>query len=106
MGVGDFAVDVGENQDRMGSIYTLYVFQLSFATTANTIVSGAVAERVKLSSYIIFAFFNVLIYVFPAHWVWGGNGFLYTRGCVDIAGNRPIELTSLMSIWHYISYHL
>lgn len=86
VGIGDFPVDVGEDTSRMGTTYIMYVFQLSFATTATTIVSGAMAERVKLDSYVVFAFVNVLIYVFPAHWVWGSNGFLYTMGIVDVAG--------------------
>lgn len=42
-GWGDFAINPGE--DRMGQVYTTFFFQLSFATTATTIVSGAIAER-------------------------------------------------------------
>ena len=49
-------------------------------------MSGAVAERVKLHSYIIFAMFNTIAYSIPAHWIWGG-GFLADRGVVDIAGS-------------------
>ena len=63
-----------------------FLLQLSFASTATTIVSGAVAERVKLHSYIVFAMFNTVAYAIPAHWIWGG-GFLNKRGVVDIAGS-------------------
>ena len=52
-------------------------FQLSFSTTATTIVSGAMAERTKLSAYIIFSLLNTLIYCIPAHWIWAESGFLF-----------------------------
>ena len=62
--------------------------QLSFACTATTIVSGAMAERVKLPSYIIYAFLNPAVaYAIPAHWVWDGYGWLSVLGVVDIAGS-------------------
>ena len=43
--------------------------QLSFATTATTIVSGAMAERTRLTSYIVFSLLNTVVYCIPAHWV-------------------------------------
>ena len=58
-------------------------FQLVFAGTAATIVSGAVAERIKYSSFIIFTFFmGMVIYPVVGHWIWGG-GFLSSKGFVD-----------------------
>ena len=50
-------------------------------------MSGAVAERVKLHSYIVFAMFNALAYSIPAHWIWTTDGFLNKEGVVDIAGS-------------------
>ena len=70
------------NSEEMGLIYATFVFQLSFATTATTIVSGAMAERTRLTAYIVFSFFNTIVYCVPAHWAWGDNGFLATLGAV------------------------
>jgi len=89
-GYGSFFTDAEEM--RMGDVFALYCFQASFATTATTIVSGAVAERMNLKAYIIFAFTNTLTYCFPAHWVWGENGWLKTMGVVDMGGASPVHL--------------
>jgi len=89
-GEGDFVLD-GTIDD--GGKYAQYFFQLSFATTATTIVSGAVAERVKLPAYMIFAVINTgLIYVFPAHWMWDENGWLYKGGAMDFAGSSVVHM--------------
>lgn len=94
-GVGTFFVDA--NIDEMGIVYSTFVFQMSFATTATTIVSGAMAERTKLSAYMLFSFLNTFIYCIPAHWIWGSNGFLRTMGVVDIAGSGAVHLTGGVS---------
>ncbi|MBL4746881.1 MAG: ammonium transporter [Flavobacteriaceae bacterium] len=60
--------------------YTDFLFQGMFAATAATIVSGAVAERIKLSSFMLFTLFYVgLIYPITGSWQWGG-GFLSSLG--------------------------
>ena len=71
---GYFAMDVEAEQ---GDV---------FATTATTIVSGAMAERTHLHAYTIYSFTNTISYVFPAHWLWGEKGFLKELGAIDIAG--------------------
>ena len=71
-GVGYFFVDCSD--DSMGLLFSTYVFQLSFATTATTIVSGAMAERTKLISYTVFSFLNTIVYCIPAHWEWASDG--------------------------------
>ncbi|XP_064619603.1 putative ammonium transporter 3 [Lineus longissimus] len=97
-GVGHFFVDVQDGGDKMGLLYANYIFQLSFATTATTIVSGAMAERTKLTSYIIFSFFNTVVYCIPAHWIWGAKGWLNSPNdppylkCIDIAGSGAVHL--------------
>ncbi|HEY5906856.1 MAG TPA: ammonium transporter [Vicinamibacteria bacterium] len=68
-----------------------FFFQLVFAGTAATIVSGAVAERVKFLSFILFSFFLVaFIYPVGGHWAWGG-GFLGTGGFKDFAGSTVVH---------------
>jgi len=68
-----------------------FFFQLVFAGTAATIVSGAVAERIKYVSFIVFSFFMVgIIYPIVGHWIWGG-GWLATSGFWDFAGSTVVH---------------
>ncbi len=68
-----------------------FFFQLVFAGTAATIVSGAVAERIKYISFIVFSLLiSVFIYPVVGHWVWGG-GFLQTQGFYDFAGSTQVH---------------
>ncbi|MGH9459870.1 MAG: ammonium transporter [Vicinamibacteria bacterium] len=68
-----------------------FFFQLVFAGTAATIVSGAVAERIKFLSFIVFSFALVaLIYPVGGHWAWGG-GWLGTSGFKDFAGSTVVH---------------
>ncbi len=68
-----------------------FFFQLVFAGTAATIVSGAVAERVKFFSFIMFSFILVaLIYPVVGHWGWGG-GWLAGLGFTDFAGSTMVH---------------
>lgn len=68
-----------------------FLFQVAFAGTAATIVSGAVAERVKFIDFLLFSFFLVAIaYPFVGHWVWGG-GWLAKLGFQDFAGATVVH---------------
>ncbi len=68
-----------------------FFFQLVFAATAATIVSGAVAERVKYGSFIIFSFILVaFMYPITGHWIWGG-GWLANLGMWDFAGSTVVH---------------
>ncbi|MFT5355670.1 MAG: Amt family ammonium transporter [Polyangiales bacterium] len=90
-GAGPFAPD-GDGQ--VGSIPLLVhvFFQLVFAATACTIVSGAVAERSKLGPFLLFtALATALIYPLVGHAVWGG-GVLAKWGFVDFAGSTVVHL--------------
>ncbi|KAL7636187.1 UNVERIFIED_CONTAM: hypothetical protein RMT77_012944 [Armadillidium vulgare] len=89
-GWGSFALNVGEED--MGLIYTTFFFQLSFATTATTIVSGAIAERFNFIAYVLFSAVNTVVYCIPAGWIWGSHGFLYNMGVIDIAGSCGVHL--------------
>jgi Amt family ammonium transporter len=71
--------------------WTDFLFQAMFAATAATIVSGAVAERVKLSSFMIFAtIFVALVYTIAGSWKWGG-GWLDAMGFYDFAGSTLVH---------------
>lgn len=68
-----------------------FFFQLVFCGTAATIVSGAVAERIKYVSFIIFSFvLTLFIYPIVGHWVWGG-GWLADLGFMDFAGDTVVH---------------
>ena len=68
-----------------------FLFQLVFAGTAATIVSGAVAERIKFLAFILFSFVLVSIcYPITGHWIWGG-GWLQNLGFWDFAGSTVVH---------------
>ncbi|MCX5964946.1 MAG: ammonium transporter [Cyanobacteria bacterium] len=69
-----------------------FFFQLAFAGTAATIVSGAVAERIKFVDFLIFSLLFVgIAYPITGHWVWGG-GWLSKMGFFDFAGSTVVHL--------------
>jgi len=69
-----------------------FIFQMMFAGTAATIVSGAVAERIKFIGYILFAII-IIAFIYPVigHWIWGG-GWLSELGVIDFAGSTVVHL--------------
>lgn len=68
-----------------------FFFQLVFCGTAATIVSGAVAERIKYKSFIVFSFIMAMfIYPVVGHWIWGG-GWLAAKGFFDFAGSTVVH---------------
>ncbi len=89
---------VGTGADGLTSAYnpgytywTDFLFQGMFAATAATIVSGAVAERIKLGPFLIFSILYVMfVYPFVGSWKWGG-GWLAARGFHDFAGSTLVH---------------
>jgi Amt family ammonium transporter len=72
-------------------LWAKFFFQLVFAGTSATIVSGAVGERIKFRSFIFFSFLMVaLIYPIVGHWIWGG-GWLGKMGFIDFAGSTVVH---------------
>jgi Amt family ammonium transporter len=72
-------------------LWAKFFFQLVFAGTAATIVSGAIAERVKFISFIVFSFIMVgILYPITGHWIWGG-GWLQNLGMWDFAGSTVVH---------------
>ena len=83
--------------------WTDFLFQGMFAATAATIVSGAVAERIKLTSFMLFSLIYVgLVYPIVGAWKWGG-GFLDKLGFYDFAGSTLVHSVggwaALVAIW-------
>lgn len=73
-------------------LYAYWLFQAAFAVAMATIVSGAVAERMKFAPYIVFSFVaTVLIYPVAGHWVWGVDGWLNKLGMMDFAGSAVVH---------------
>lgn len=72
-------------------MWAKFFFQLVFCGTAATIVSGAVAERIKYKSFIVFSFLMAMfIYPIVGHWIWGG-GWLQLKGFFDFAGSSVVH---------------
>ncbi|RMF90538.1 MAG: ammonium transporter [Nitrospinota bacterium] len=70
-----------------------WMFQLVFAATAATIVSGAMAERTRFKSYLLYSIvISALIYPVVGHWIWGG-GWLADLGMLDFAGSTVVHST-------------
>src|SRR5699024_8791406 len=102
----------------IGTTYAEMMFQLAYATTCTSIISGAMAERCRFFSYFIFSFFSNILFCLPARWtmfggwlnevsVCGNSGwvvsrgrvttilthFLFTQvGAIDIAGSGIVHL--------------
>ena len=68
------------------------IFQTVFCATSATIVSGAMAERTKFSSYCIYSFLiSLVVYPVSGHWIWGG-GFISQMGFHDFAGSCAVHM--------------
>ena len=94
---GWFALDFGIMDGDLGldltvSNHLFWFIQLGFAIAAISIVSGALAERMKLWAYAIMViFFCGIMYPLVANWVWNPNGWLAMRGFNDFAGSAAVH---------------
>lgn len=87
----DAAANTPAYADGGYTYWTDFLFQAMFAATAATIVSGAVAERIKLSSFMVFsAIFVAFVYTIAGSWKWGG-GWLDAMGFYDFAGSTLVH---------------
>lgn len=87
----DGAAGLSEYADGKYAYYTDFIFQAMFAATCASIVSGAVAERIKLMPFLVFVFLFVSIcYPITGMWKWGG-GWLNELGFVDFAGSALVH---------------
>lgn len=71
------------------------MFQLMFAILTPALISGAFAERMRFSAFLIFILlWTTLVYNPVAHWVWGVGGWLRELGALDFAGGNVVHITS------------
>lgn len=74
-------------------LYAKFMFQLVFAATAATIISGAIAERTRFQAYLVVSLVvTAVIYPIVGHWIWGG-GWLAGAGMWDFAGSTVVHST-------------
>ncbi|EMF88784.1 ammonium transporter [Leptospira santarosai str. ST188] len=76
---------------KTGKDFSFFLFQVAFMGTAATVVSGAVAERIKFSAYLVVSIVvSIFIYPIFGHWTWGG-GWIAKTGFVDFAGSTVVH---------------
>ncbi|ELS00480.1 ammonium transporter [Xenococcus sp. PCC 7305] len=74
------------------SMIVFFLYQAMFCGTATTIISGAIAERLKFSAYIIIAVLvSGMVYPVLGHWAWNDNGWLKQLGFIDFAGSTVVH---------------
>jgi ammonium transporter, Amt family len=89
IGTDNFILKLSGDGDT--SNFVIWLFQAVFAATAATIVSGAMAERTKFYSYLVFCVvITAFVYPVVGHWVWGG-GWLANMGFIDFAGSTVVH---------------
>ncbi len=89
IGTDNFIVSIVDSADT--SNFAIWIFQAVFAATAATIASGAMAERTRFRSYLIYTvFISAFIYPVVGHWIWGG-GWLANMGMIDFAGSTVVH---------------
>ena len=87
IGTDQFFLKAADN-----SVFRDWMFQVVFAATAATIVSGAMAERTRFTSYLVYSVFvSALIYPISGHWIWNGGGWLASMGFHDFAGSTVVH---------------
>jgi Amt family ammonium transporter len=92
MGLNSFFVDEAANNPAPNiPVFAFFFFQAAFAAAGCSIISGAVAERIKFGAYLLFGTILVaIIYPVGGHWVWGG-GWLGAIGFHDFAGSTVVH---------------
>ena len=92
-GLNGVAVEPGDDGGIPDMLFMM--FQGMFAIIAPAILTGAFAERMKFSAYVLFMVLWVtLVYAPVAHWVWAEGGWIFNLGALDFAGGNVVHITS------------
>ena len=95
--IGFKGVGLAPNADYSGTIpHMLFaMFQMMFAVITPALITGAFAERMKFSAFILFSLlWSTLVYAPLCHWVWGVDGWLRNFGALDFAGGTVVHISS------------
>lgn len=98
--IGLRGVGVEPNPDYAATVphIAFMIYQAMFAVITPALISGAFAERMKFSAFLLFTLlWSTIVYDPVAHWVWGNGGWLKNMGVLDFAGGVVVHLTSGIS---------
>ncbi len=95
--VGDLSL-LGLSGIEPGDDMLFAVFQMMFAIITPALITGAVVERFKFTTYLVFlVVWITLVYAPIAHWVWAGNGWLFELGALDFAGGTVVHINAAVA---------
>ncbi|MBL8917569.1 MAG: ammonium transporter [Myxococcaceae bacterium] len=97
--VGLSGIDMAKPYSDKGIPELVFVmFQGKFAIITPALISGAIAERMRFRTYLVFTVvWATLVYCPLAHWVWAADGWLFTRGVLDFAGGTVVHIAAGVS---------
>jgi len=98
--IGLKGVGTSPNADYASTVphMAFMIYQAMFAVITPALISGAIAERMKFSAYILFTLlWTTIVYDPVAHWVWGAGGWMKSLGVLDFAGGIVVHITSGIS---------
>ena len=85
--------DVSSNPEDGAMLFA--IFQMMFAIITPALITGAIAERFKFTTYLVFLVaWITFVYAPIAHWVWAGDGWLFEMGALDFAGGTVVHINA------------
>ena len=85
--------DVSSNPEEGAMLFA--IFQMMFAIITPALITGAIAERFKFTTYLVFlVVWITFVYAPIAHWVWAGDGWLFEMGALDFAGGTVVHINA------------
>jgi Amt family ammonium transporter len=98
LGLGGVGLDPNPDYAARIPHQLFMIYQAMFAIITPALISGAIVERMKFRSYIVFIFcWSTISYDLVAHWVWGVGGWLHAMGALDFAGGTVVHINAGVS---------